>query len=292
MTQETVSDRRRGTGGGELPLTGIRVLELGRDSLPRRLLANCWAIWGLRLSRSSGPVRVTSFGRYGFAFVKDSDGNPTAESAPYMSTNRNKRSVAVDLAHPEGAAVVRDLARKCDVFIENFKVGALAKFGLDDAALRAVNPAMIYLSVSGFGQTGPYAPRPATDSAFQAMSGIWDVTGEPNGEPAKIGTPASDSIGGLYGALAVLAALRHRDRTGEGQRIDLSLLDCSIAFLAPRSSEYLITSKVPGRIGNRTPGTAPGQLFRCADGAIMVQAGSNSALRHALQDPRSSRSRR
>lgn len=265
---------QRDTGDCRLPLGGIRALELGRY-LAAPLVGQLLGDLGAEVVKVERRGEGDEFRRYGLAFVRDAEGNPTTESAPYVSVNRNKRSITADLAHPEGQEVVRGLARNCDVFIENFKVGALARFGLDYGALRAANPGVIYLSVSGYGQTGPYAPRPATDSAFQAMSGLWHVTGEPDGEPARIGLPASDYIGGLYGALSIVAALRHRDRTGEGQYIDLSLLDCSVAFLAPRSSEYLISGSVPGRIGNRTPGTAPGQLFRCADGQIMVQAGSN-----------------
>lgn len=264
----------RDIGDGSLPLDGIRVLELGRY-LAAPLTGQLLADLGAEVVKVERREEGDEFRRYGLSFVEDSAGNPTAESAPYVSVNRNKRSITVDLAHPEGEEVARGLARNCDIFIENFKVGGLSRFGLDYAAMRVANPGVIYLSMSGYGQTGPYATRPATDSAFQAMSGLWHLTGEPDGDPAKIGIPASDYVGGLYGALSLVAALRHRDRTGEGQFIDLSLLDCSVAFAAPRSSEYLISGSVPGRIGNRTPGTAPGQLFRCADGQIMVQAGSD-----------------
>jgi crotonobetainyl-CoA:carnitine CoA-transferase CaiB-like acyl-CoA transferase len=260
--------------GGDLPLTGIRVLELGR-MLAAPLVGQLLGDLGAEVVKIERRGEGDDFRRYGLVFVKDRNGNPTAESAAYTSANRNKRSITVDLAHPEGSEVVRRLARKCDVFIENFKVGSLARFALDYAAQRAANPGVIYLSVSGFGQSGPYAQKPATDSVFQAMSGLMDVTGEPDGEPVKVGTYAADYTAGLYGALAVLAAMRHRDRTGEGQHIDLALLDCGIAFVAQRSCEYLIGNSIPGRIGNRTPGTAPGQLFRCADGHIMVQAGSD-----------------
>ena len=278
----------------ELPLKGIRVLELGRY-LAAPIVGQLLGDLGAEVVKVERPKEGDEFRRYGLAFVRDRQGNPTAESAPYMSANRNKRSITIDLAQPAGCDVVRQLARKCDVFIENFKVGALAKYQLDYQSVRKRNPTVVYLSISGFGQTGPYAHMAGTDSAFQAMSGLWDVTGEADGEPAKIGTPASDYIGGLYGALSILAALRHRDRCGEGQYIDLSLLDCSIAFLAPRSSEYLIAGSVPRRIGNRTPGTAPGQAFRCADGYIMVQAGSNKlfailceilGLQELVSDPR------
>lgn len=274
MADRTDSDAEWEPGGHVMPLSGIRVLELGRY-LAGPLVGQLLGDLGAEVVKIERRGAGDEFRQYGRTFVRDGEGNATMESAPYTSANRNKRSVEVDLAHPDGQELVRGLAAKCDILIENFKVGALDRFDLDYAAVRAVNPGVIYLAISGFGQAGPYAHKPATDSAFQAMSGLWDVTGEPDGEPEKIGTPASDYIGGLYGALSVMAALRHRDRTGEGQHIDLSLLDCSIAFLAPRSGEYLIDGTVPGRIGNRTPGTAPGQAFRCSDGRIMVQAGSD-----------------
>lgn len=279
---------------GKLPLQDVRVLELGRY-LAAPIVGQLLGDLGAEVVKVERPCEGDEFRRYGLAFVKDRDGNPTRESAPYMSANRNKRSITVDLSHPDGQRLIRELAAKCDVFIENFKVGTLAKYDLNYASLRKANPRLIYLSMTGFGQTGPYASMAGTDSAFQAMSGLWDVTGEADGEPAKIGTPASDYIGGLFGALSVLAALRHRDHSGEGQHIDLSLLDCSIAFLAPRSSEYLISGSVPRRVGNRTPGTAPGQAFRCADGYIMVQAGSDKlfailckilGLEELVSDPR------
>jgi crotonobetainyl-CoA:carnitine CoA-transferase CaiB-like acyl-CoA transferase len=266
--------RERSASAGDLPLSGIRVLELGR-MLAAPLVGQLLGDLGAEVVKVERLGEGDDFRRYGLVFVKDSDGNPTAESAAYTSTNRNKRSIAVDLARPEGSELVRNLARKCDIFIENFKVGSLARFGLDFRAQQSVNPGVIYLSVTGFGQAGPYAHRPATDSVFQAMSGLMDVTGEPDGEPVKVGTYAADYTAGLYGALAALAALRHRDQTGEGQHIDLSLLDCAMALVAPRSCEYLIGDSIPRRIGNRTPGTAPGQLFRCADGHLMVQAGGD-----------------
>jgi crotonobetainyl-CoA:carnitine CoA-transferase CaiB-like acyl-CoA transferase len=274
VNDRTLADRARSASNLDLPLSGIRVLELGR-MLAAPLVGQLLGDLGADVVKIERLGEGDDFRRYGLVFVKDSDGNPTAESAAYTSMNRNKRSVAVDLAQPEGSELVRDLAHNCDIFIENFKVGSLARFGLDYAAQQAVNPGLIYLSVTGFGQAGPYAHRPATDSVFQAMSGLMDVTGEPDGEPVKVGTYAVDYTAGLYGALAVLAALRHRDMTGTGQHIDLSLLDCGIALVAPRSCDYLVGGSVPGRIGNRTPGTAPGQLFRCADGHLMVQAGGD-----------------
>lgn len=257
-----------------MPLSGIRVVELGR-MLAAPLTAQLLGDLGADVVKIEQPGEGDYFRRYGLICVKDSDGNSTAESAAYTSANRNKRSIAVDLTHPDGCALVGKLAGECDVFIENFKVGALAKYGLDYPRLAQARPGIIYLSVTGFGQDGPYALRPATDSVCQAMSGLMHISGEPDGEPTKVGTYVSDYAAGLYGALAVAAAIRHRDQTGEGQHIDLSLLDCSVALVAQRSCEYLIGDASPGRIGNRTPGTAPGQLFRCADGYLMVQAGGD-----------------
>ena len=263
-----------GKRDSKLPLAGIRVVEMGR-MLAAPLVGQLLGDLGAEVIKIERPQEGDDFRRYGLIHISDADGNPTMESAAYTSTNRNKRSLTVDFGHPAGAEIVRSLARECDIFIENFKVGGLAKYRLDYASQREANSGVIYLSVTGFGQNGPYAHRPATDSVFQAMSGLMDVTGEPDGEPVKVGTYAADYTAGLYGALSIMAALRHRDQTGEGQHIDLSLLDCAIALVSPRSCDYLVAGSVPRRIGNRTPGTAPGQLFRCKDGHLMVQAGSD-----------------
>jgi crotonobetainyl-CoA:carnitine CoA-transferase CaiB-like acyl-CoA transferase len=263
---------------GTLPLAGMRVLELGR-MLAAPLVGQLLGDLGAEVVKIERSGSGDQFRQYGLVFVKDKEGQPTPESAIYTSVNRNKRSVVADLDDEAGLAVVRELAAACDIFIENFKVGALRRFGLDYDTLRAVNPRIVYLSVTGFGQTGPYAPRPATDAVFQAMSGLMSVTGEPDGDPVKVGTYAVDYNAGLYGAIAVLAALRTRDQMGQGQHIDLSLLDCGVAALAPRSCDYLIGGVTPGRVGGRTPGTAPAQLFRCADGQISVQAGQDAAFR-------------
>jgi crotonobetainyl-CoA:carnitine CoA-transferase CaiB-like acyl-CoA transferase len=266
------------TRTANLPLAGIRVVEMGR-MLAAPLTGQLLGDLGADVVKIEQQGEGDYFRRYGLIAVKDAAGNRTAESAAYTSANRNKRSIAVDLTHAEGGELVRRLAAECDVFIENFKVGGLAKYGLDYASLSAVNLGIVYLSITGFGQEGPYAHRPATDSVCQAMSGLMHVSGEPDGEPTKVGTYASDYTAGLYGALALVAAIRHRDRTGQGQHIDLSLLDCSVALVAQRSCEYLIGDSPPGRIGNRTPGTAPGQLFKCADGYLMVQAGGDRQFR-------------
>lgn len=271
-------DKEQDGGVETMPLAGVRVLELGR-LIAAPLVGQMLADLGAEVIKVERPDGGDDFRRYGSVVIKDREGKPTTESAAYTSANRNKRSITVNLAHPDGQDVVTRLAKASDIFIENFMVGALAKFGLDYPSIRKLNPGIIYLSVTGYGQSGPYAHRPGTDSAFQALSGLMSITGEPDGEPTKSGNYAIDNSAGLYGAVAVLAALRLRDRTGEGQQIDLSLLECGIASLAQRTSEYLNGGAIPGRIGNRTPGTAPGQLFRCSDGYIAVQAGSDGLFR-------------
>ncbi len=295
----TASDQSEGATSHDLPLSGVRVLELGRF-LAAPLAAQLLGDLGAEVVKIERPGEGDEFRTYGLTSVKDADGNSTSLSSSYVSANRNKRSLTVDFSAVEGQKIVRALADRCDIFIENFKAGGLAKYGLDYETLRQSNPGLIYLSVTGFGQTGPYANRPATDSVFQAMSGLWYLTGEPDGEPEKVGIPAVDYITGVFGGMAVLAALRHRDKTGQGQQIDLSLLDCGMAFVAPRTAQYLIDQSLPGRIGNRTPGVAPGQLFECSDGSLMIQAGTDRQFgilcaamerRDLLDDPRFASSR-
>jgi crotonobetainyl-CoA:carnitine CoA-transferase CaiB-like acyl-CoA transferase len=261
------------------PLAGVRVLELGR-LLAAPLAAQILGDLGAEVVKVERAGRGDDFRRYGPVFLKDADGQPTPESAGYISTNRNKRSVTVDFAKPEGREVILGLARRCDVFIENFKVGNLADYGLDYASVRRINPGVIYLSVTGFGQTGPYAARPGTDGAFQALSGLMSITGEPDGEPTRVGTFAVDYVTGVYGAVAVLAALRHRELNGGGgQAIDLALFDSAIAAMAPRSTEYLIGGPSPKRAGNRLAGAAPSQPYRCSDGYLQVQAAMEEHFR-------------
>jgi crotonobetainyl-CoA:carnitine CoA-transferase CaiB-like acyl-CoA transferase len=271
---EPVTGSTRAIAGGALPLSDLRVLELGR-LLAAPLAGQILGDLGAEVVKVERPHAGDEFRRYGLVFVKDDEGGDSNLSAIFTSVNRNKRSITVDLEHPDGRSLVRDLAKNCDILIQNFKVGALEKFGLDYDSLRAIHPGIIYLSTSGFGMTGPYAAKPATDGVFQAMSGLMSVTGEPDQEPMRSGSFAVDYSGGLFGVISLLAALRHRDRTGEGQQIDLSLLDCGIATLASRSCDYLIGDVAPGRAGNRNPGAAPAQLFRCADGHISVQAPSD-----------------
>ncbi|PZQ22619.1 MAG: CoA transferase [Sphingopyxis macrogoltabida] len=263
-----------------LPLQGIRVLELGR-LLAAPLAAQMLGDMGAEVIKIERAGRGDEFRHYGPPFMHDKQGRRTDQSASFASTNRNKRGMTIDFAKPEGREIILELARQSDVFIENFKTGSLAHYGLDYDAINAVNPDIIYLSVTGFGQTGPYAQRPGTDGAFQAMCGLMAVTGEPAGAPQKAGTFIVDFVTGLFGTIAVLSALRHREiNQGGGQAIDLALLDCSLAAMAMRASEYFVDGKEPDRVGNRTPGSAPSQIFSCSDGDLVIQAGFEDAYRN------------
>jgi crotonobetainyl-CoA:carnitine CoA-transferase CaiB-like acyl-CoA transferase len=261
------------------PLHGIRVLELGR-LLAAPFAAQMLADLGAEVIKVERAGRGDEFRYYGPPFLRDREGKRTDQSASFASTNRNKRAMTIDFAQAEGRDIILELARRSDVFIENFKTGSLANHGLDYDAIKAVNPDIIYLSVTGFGQTGPYALHPGTDGAFQAMCGMMAVTGDPDGAPQKAGTFIVDFITGLYGAIAVLGALRHREvNQGGGQSVDLALLECGLAAMAMRSAEYFVDGKEPERVGNRTPGSAPSQVFRCADGHLTVQAGFEDGYR-------------
>ncbi len=199
----------------------------------------------------------------------------TEESAYFVGVNRNKRSVALDIAKPEGQAIAHKLIAQCDILVENFKVGALAKYGLGYEQLHAKYPGLVYCSITGFGQTGPYAPRPGYDSLVQAMGGIMSLTGEPDGLPQKVGVPIADLFAGLYGCIGVLAALRHKERTGVGQQIDIGMLDTSVAWLANQGMNYLATGENPPRLGNQHPNIVPYQVFPTADGFIVLSVGND-----------------
>jgi len=203
----------------------------------------------------------------------------TGESAYFVGVNRNKHSVTLDIATPEGQAIVRRLLAQCDILVENFKVGALAKYGLDWERLRSDFPALVYCSITGFGQTGPYAPRPGYDALIQAFGGVMSLTGEPDGLPQKVGVPVADLFAGLYGCIGVLAALRHRDRTGEGQHIDIGMLDTSVAWLANQAMNYLASGENPLRLGNQHPNIAPYQVFPTADGHVVLSIGNDPTFR-------------
>jgi crotonobetainyl-CoA:carnitine CoA-transferase CaiB-like acyl-CoA transferase len=215
--------------------------------------------------------------------LKDTSGHDTAESAYYLSCNRGKKSVALDIARPEGQRIARELARRCDVLVENFKVGGLAKYGLDWDSLRAINPRLVYCSITGFGQDGPYAARAGYDFIVQGMGGLMSVTGEPDGAPGggpqKVGVAVADLFAGMYATVAVLAALTFRERTGQGQRIDLSLLDAQVAMLANQNMNFLIGGQPPVRLGNAHPNIVPYQTFATADGHLILAVGNDAQFR-------------
>ncbi|MCR4467860.1 CaiB/BaiF CoA-transferase family protein [Burkholderia sp. SCN-KJ] len=259
-------------------LAGLRVLDLSR------VLAGPWA-GQLLADLGADVVKVERPGTgddtraWGPPWLQDEDGAATSESAYYLSANRNKRSVTVDLGRPEGQTLVRQLAAKADVVLENFKVGGLAQYGLDYASLKAVNPGIVYCSITGFGQTGPYASRAGYDFLIQGMGGLMSLTGRPDGTagegPVKVGVALTDVMTGLYAAVAVLAALSHRDRTGSGQHIDLALLDVQIASLANQAANYLVGGVVPQRMGNAHPNIVPYQDFPTADGYMIIAVGND-----------------
>lgn len=219
----------------------------------------------------------------------------TQESAYFTGVNRNKLSVTLDIGHKEGQEIALKLIAGCDILVENFKVGALAKYGLGYEPLHARFPRLIYCSITGFGQTGPYAPRPGYDSLIQAMGGVMSLTGEPEGLPQKVGVPVADLFAGLYGCIGILAALRHRDLTGHGQQIDIGMLDTHVAWLANQGMNYLATGENPVRLGNQHPNIVPYQVFPTADGHIVLSIGNDPTFRrfceafkltHLQEDPR------
>lgn len=250
-------------------LDGIRVLDLSR------VLAGPWctqtlADLGADVIKIERPGTGDDTRTWGPPFLKGRDGNDTAEAAYYLGTNRNKRSVTCDIARPEGQALVRELAQHCQVFVENFKVGDMARYGLDYASLKAVNPRIVYCSVTGFGQTGPYRERAGYDYAIQGMGGLMSITGERDdlgGGPQKVGVAVADLFTGMYSAVGILAALRHAERTGEGQHLDMALLDTQVAMLANLGANYLVSGKVPGRAGNAHQNIVPYQVFEVAPAA-------------------------
>ncbi|MBC5784162.1 CoA transferase [Ramlibacter sp. USB13] len=247
-------------------LDGIRVLDLSR------VLAGPWctqtlADLGADVIKIERPGTGDDTRTWGPPFLKGRDGQDTAEAAYYLGTNRNKRSVTCDIAQPEGQALVRELAKHCDVFVENFKVGDMARYGLDYGSIRAINPRIVYCSVTGFGQTGPYRERAGYDYAIQGMGGLMSITGERDdlgGGPQKVGVAVADLFTGMYSTVGILAALRHAERTGEGQYLDMALLDVQTAMLANLGANYLVSGKVPGRAGNAHQNIVPYQVFEVA----------------------------
>ncbi|MFT3953646.1 MAG: CaiB/BaiF CoA-transferase family protein [Piscinibacter sp.] len=270
-----------------LPLAGVRVLDLSR------VLAGPWctqtlADLGADVVKIERPMRNGSGGDdtrgWGPPFLHDRDGHDTAEAAYYLGTNRNKRSVTVDIARPEGQELIRRLASHSDVFVENFKVGDMARYGLDSERLLALNPRLVYCSITGFGQTGPYRDRAGYDYAVQGMGGLMSVTGPsrqeiaddaPGGGPQKVGVAVADLFTGMYATTAILAALRHRDATGQGQAIDMALLDTQVAMLANLGANYLTTGVAPQRAGNAHQNIVPYQVFEAADGHMILAVGND-----------------
>ncbi|MBR0641885.1 CaiB/BaiF CoA transferase family protein [Plastoroseomonas hellenica] len=251
------------------PLAGLRVLDL------TRVLA--------------GPTCTQMLGDLGAEVIKverpeagdDTRGfappfwPETKESAYFLGVNRNKKSVTLDIAKPAGQAIIHQLLESCDILVENFKVGALAKYGLGWEQLHPKYPRLIYCSITGFGQTGPYAPRPGYDSLIQAMGGVMSLTGEPDGLPQKVGVPVADLFAGLYGCVGVLAAVNHRHATGEGQQVDIGMMDTHVAWLANQGMNYLATGENPPRLGNQHPNIVPYQVFPSKDGHIVLSVGND-----------------
>ena len=271
------------------PLAGLRVFDL------TRVLA--------------GPTCVQMLGDLGADVIKvekpgsgdDTRGFAppfmpgTGESAYFVGVNRNKRSITLDIAKHEGQEIALRLIEQCDILVENFKVGALAKYGLGYEQLRERFPGLVYCSITGFGQTGPYAPRPGYDSLIQAMGGVMSLTGEPDGLPQKVGIPVADLFAGLYGCIGILAALRHREATGQGQQVDIGMLDTHVAWLANQGMNFLATGENPPRLGNQHPNIVPYQVFPTADGYVVLSVGNDPTfkrfcegfdLAHLLEDPR------
>ncbi len=263
-------------------LSHIRVLDLSR------VLAGPWAgqilaDLGADVIKVERPVCGDDTRSWGPPFLKDEAGQNTTEAAYYLSANRNKQSVTIDFTRPEGQRLVRELVAKSDIVIENFKVGGLAAYGLDYASLKAVNPKLIYCSITGFGQTGPYAKRAGYDFMIQGLGGLMSLTGRPDGDegggPVKVGVALTDILTGLYSTTAILAALAHRDQSGVGQYIDMALLDVQVACLANQAMNYLTTGVAPKRLGNAHPNIVPYQDFPTADGNFILTVGNDSQFR-------------
>lgn len=255
------------------PLQGVRVIELAR------ILAGPWAgqllaDLGADVIKVENPDGGDDTRKWGPPFVTGRDGE-NLSAAYYHSTNRGKRSVAIDFSTPEGAETVRQLVATADVLIENFKVGGLKKYGLDYDSLRKLNPRLVYCSITGFGQDGPYAPRAGYDFIIQAMAGMMSITGEPGREPQKAGVAISDIFTGLYSVIAIQAALRHAEKTGEGQFVDMALFDTQISVLGNQNLNYLVSGKAPVQMGNAHMNIAPYEVLPVADGHIILAAGND-----------------
>ena len=279
------------------PLSHIKVLDLSR------VLAGPWAAQnladlGAEVIKVERPVKGDDSRAFAPPFLKDQQGNTTKESAYYCAANRGKKSITVNLSHTEGQKLVLELARGVDVIVENYKVGDLARYGLGYEDIKAINPGIIYCSVTGFGQTGPYKDRPGYDFMAQGMGGLMSITGEredlPGGGPQRVGVPIIDMSTGMYASVAICAAIAHRAVTGQGQWIDVSLLDSCVALLANQAMNYFATGESPSSLGNAHPNIVPYQTFKTADGAIILACGNDNLFKkfceiadctHLAEDP-------
>ena len=266
-------------------LDGIRVLDLTR--VPRAWCAQNLADLGAEVIKVERPGAGDDTRSWGPPFLRSRDGEETPDAAYYLAANRGKKSVAIDISTPAGQKAIRELAAISDVVLENYKVGQLKKYGLDYPSLRSVNPRLVYCSITGFGQTGPWAHRAGYDFIIQGAGGMMSVTGEaddqPGGGPQKVGVAVADLMTGMYATQAVLAALFHRERSGEGQYIDMALLDVQVAMLANMNTNFLISGKVPHRWGNAHPNLVPYQTFKASDGWIIVAAGNDEQYRRLCE---------
>jgi len=265
------------------PLAGLRVLDL------TRVLAGPWctqnlADLGAEVIKIERPGAGDDTRGWGPPYLKDAHGADTADAAYFGAANRNKESVALDIATPAGADLARRLAARSDILVENFKVGGLKKYGLDYESLKTLNPGLIYCSITGFGQTGPYAARPGYDFMIQGLGGLMSLTGEPGGEPQKAGVAVADVMTGMYATVAVLAAVLERQRSGLGQHLDIALLDCQVAMMANQNMNFLATGQAPQRPGNAHQNLVPYQVFAASDGHLIVAVGNDAQFRSFAQE--------
>lgn len=268
------------------PLTGLRVLDL------TRVLAGPWctqnlADLGAEVIKIERPNQGDDTRRWGPPYMPDDSGQPSNEAAYYAAANRNKKSVTIDIATPAGVQAIRKLAVQSDILVENFKVGGLKKYGLDYESLRLIAPRLIYCSITGFGQTGPYAERPGYDFMIQGMGGLMSITGEqdplPGAGPQKAGVAVADLMTGMYATVGILSALHERNQSGLGQHIDMALLDCQVAMLANQNMNYLATGQAPTRAGNAHPNLVPYQVFTVADGHLIIAVGNDTQFQALTQ---------
>jgi len=259
-------------------LAGIRVLDLSRI-LAGPSAAQLLGDLGADVVKVEKPGEGDDTRKWGPPFVKDADGQPTSESSYYLCANRNKRSIEIDIASTEGQELIMRLLENADILLENYKVGGLSSYGLAYDQIKERFPRLVYCSITGFGQTGPYATRAGYDFLIQGMGGIMSLTGEPDGQPIKVGVGIADVMTGMYATVGILAALRHRDETGKGQHIDVSLLDTQVAWLINAGTSYLNAKENPVRLGNGHPNIVPYQVFPTADDPIIIAAGNDSQFK-------------